>query len=278
MKYLLDDFEKQRMLGTGAHGLVMLWRSRKDPHRKFAAKMFSPTREASFRRETEIYQHNRGHPHLLALEASIEQDGKCVHLFPFYDGGDLFGALKWMEKKRSSPATWTRDERLSWLIDRWLEVADALRHMHERCNWVHMDVKPENIFLSKDGTKAVLGDLGGSVKIGHRFDERGCQTGTISYWPPELLDRGRHTIALPSMDAFGMGKILVLILNVLWDDMALVPEPLAAVAIGLIESDPVQRLSLAIASEMLVEHMRGQIKHDPLKNPPFLFGNWTVTV
>lgn len=70
---------------------------------------------------------------------------------------------------------------------KWLcQVSLGLGHLHS-LGIVHRDVKPQNIFIMKDG-RAVLGDLGTSKD--HTFDELvGLQTfvGTPYYLAPEIV-------------------------------------------------------------------------------------------
>lgn len=47
------------------------------------------------------------------------------------------------------------EQRASFLIRSWIDIAAALHHIHQH-NWVHMDVKPENVFLSRSGQTVVL--------------------------------------------------------------------------------------------------------------------------
>lgn len=269
----MEDFVPRRILGNGSHGLVMCWRRIEDGT-DFAAKLFASNRLPSFERERVIYSSIEPHRNILPLIGSIQQNGKNVLLFPFLDGGDLFGALKWMNKHAASRASWTTAERTSFLLRRWTEVARALLHMHE-AGWVHMDVKPENVFLSKDGTTAVLGDLGGAMKAGHSFEHG--KTGTVAYWPPEMLnnqlDNASHQI-----DLFGIGKILVLMLNVLFKKVESIPRELSTLAIMMIEHEPEKRIPLADAVDQVDQFLlsHATIRHDPTKKPPFLFGNWSI--
>ena len=93
------------------------------------------------------------------------------------------------------------------------DVLKALEHMHG-LGLVHLDVKPENIFVRDDGyqvTEAVLGDfeytseLGddGKVTFMHGF-------GTVPYMAPEILKRRRCGAAA---DMWSLGVTLYLLLQ-----------------------------------------------------------------
>ena len=90
-------------------------------------------------------------------------------------------------------------------------VAEALSYIHSK-GYVHLDVKPQNIFLSTRpqspsdilGTTFKLGDLGSAIRTG-----RPVQQLTIEYSPPEAyLDP-----ATPTMDMFALGVTLYVLLT-----------------------------------------------------------------
>ena len=87
-----------------------------------------------------------------------------------------------------------------------VDVAAGLHHIHSN-GLVHLDIKPQNIFLTEDGTLKI-GDLGmvreeGNVEDGHEGDH--------VYMARELLDTNAKT---PSADIFSFGTFLLLLLGV----------------------------------------------------------------
>ncbi|MGZ4397675.1 MAG: serine/threonine-protein kinase, partial [Gaiellaceae bacterium] len=84
------------------------------------------------------------------------------------------------------------------------DLAGALAHIHE-LGMVHRDVKPENVFLTPDGT-VKLGDFGIARALTQpRMTEIGTVLGTASYLAPELLTGGDAT---PPSDVFALGVLL----------------------------------------------------------------------
>ncbi|BDC17339.1 serine/threonine-protein kinase [Acidianus sp. HS-5] len=90
-------------------------------------------------------------------------------------------------------------------------VAEALDYMHIS-GFVHMDVKPQNIFLSKkpndpDDLQRVnfkLGDLGSAMRIGSKITQL-----TVEYAPPEVyLDTAK-----PYIDTFSLGITMYVLLT-----------------------------------------------------------------
>jgi len=84
------------------------------------------------------------------------------------------------------------------LID---QIAPTLKFMHER-GVLHMDIKPENIYVTKTGTFKI-GDWGLSVAKERWADE--FQEGDSDYLAPEVLHDGKIS---PASDIFSFGMSL----------------------------------------------------------------------
>ena len=70
---------------------------------------------------------------------------------------------------------------------------------------VHRDVKPGNIWLTKDGT-AKIGDFGLAMSRNRaRITQSGNIVGTVTYMPPEQITGGEVT---PRADLYGLGVVL----------------------------------------------------------------------
>ena len=92
-------------------------------------------------------------------------------------------------------------------LDIIINVADALRHAHEK-GLVHRDVKPKNIILTLSGT-AKLADLGLARAIDDKeaaAAEKGRAYGTPYYISPEQI-RGELNIG-PQADIYSLGATL----------------------------------------------------------------------
>ncbi len=91
------------------------------------------------------------------------------------------------------------------------ETAEALSYIHSQ-GFVHMDVKPSNIFLSKrpndpselDKVTFKLGDLGSAVKINNKVKQI-----TPEYSPPEVFLES----AKPYFDVFALGMTAYVLLT-----------------------------------------------------------------
>jgi len=105
----------------------------------------------------------------------------------------------------------------------WLarQVAQALQHLHEQ-GWVHGDVKPANIVVSRQG-HATLVDLGSSLRPSETSDGPARPlAGSLAYFAPELLNP--RTPASGSSDVYSLGVTLFQMLA----GVLPFPEPTAA--------------------------------------------------
>ena len=112
-----------------------------------------------------------------AIDAG-ESEGYCYFVQEFVDGPTVADVLK----ERRSPMP--EDEALRIII----QIAEALAHAHSR-GFIHRDVKPANIMLTKDGV-AKLADMGlarQAADMGAALEEAGKAYGTPYYISPEQV-------------------------------------------------------------------------------------------
>jgi serine/threonine protein kinase len=164
----------------------------------------------------------RGLDDIVSLEVSMRQAGIPVAellsfhewkdcgvtqnaiIYRFYSGGDLFTQLSKLQQSKAISAE--RTEFIAFSIVKMLCTCLASLHMN---GWVHVDIKPENIFLSQDiqssDCQAYLGDFGSAVRVGDNISPH--TTGTPGYFPKQDFRSGfgpAHT----SIDMFSVGKVL----------------------------------------------------------------------
>ena len=99
-----------------------------------------------------------------------------------------------------------RVESESAIIDLGIAMCNALALCKER-NIVHRDIKPQNIFISQDGTFK-LGDFG-IAKTAERTTS-GTKIGTYKYMAPEVYNNRPYG---PAADQYSLGLVMYWLLN-----------------------------------------------------------------
>jgi serine/threonine protein kinase len=143
----LGRFEILRPLGAGGMGVVYLARdARLD--RQIAIKVLPPevaqdeTRLARFEREARALA-RLSHPNILAIYELGEEGGVTFAVTELLEGDTLRGTIT------SPPVSWRRAVEIA------AAIADGLAAAHAQ-GIVHRDVKPENVFVTNDGTVKIL--------------------------------------------------------------------------------------------------------------------------
>lgn len=133
--------------------------------------------------------------HIVSIYDIFEENGTAYYIMEHIDGGSMDSLLKEHVLDESTALKYTR------------ELADALDYIHQQ-NILHLDVKPANILLRKNG-EAVLIDFG----ISKRYDEQGGQTSTTpaglskGYAPIEQYNQGVANFS-PATDIYSLGATL----------------------------------------------------------------------
>lgn len=110
-----------------------------------------------------------------ATPNALEEIYKAGYICEFHERGNLYEHIKAF----SSPST---SKEMIEVLGVFKEIAVALLVLHEQYLWVHLDVKPENVYFANDGHIRV-GDFGLSRPIGQ---VAGCP-GTPGYLAPEMV-------------------------------------------------------------------------------------------
>eukprot|EP00457_Paulinella_chromatophora_P004146 gb/GEZN01004156.1/.p1 GENE.gb/GEZN01004156.1/~~gb/GEZN01004156.1/.p1 ORF type:complete len:475 (+),score=93.89 gb/GEZN01004156.1/:165-1589(+) len=138
-----DEFIKHKTIGRGAFGEVQVV-EKKDDHEIFAMKilkkseMVKKNQVAHIRAERDVLA-LADNPWVVKLQYSFQDDHNLYLVMEFLQGGDMMTVL--MDRDILSEDT-TR-----FYI---AEIALAILSVH-RLNYVHRDLKPDNILLDKNG-------------------------------------------------------------------------------------------------------------------------------
>ncbi|MFQ5511982.1 MAG: protein kinase [Candidatus Krumholzibacteriia bacterium] len=164
-------------LGEGGMGVVYKAQDLKLP--RFVALKFlpphlsaSPDAKKRFIHEAEAAS-SLEHSNVCAIhEIDASPDGRTFIVMPCYEGESLQETIK--------RGPMSVDEVITIAI----QVAAGLASAHEK-DIIHRDVKPANVFVTKDGTPKVL-DFGLAVLGGQtRLTRPGTAVGTVAYMSPE---------------------------------------------------------------------------------------------
>src|SRR5947209_5458457 len=181
-----------------------VWRARDQRlHRDVAIKVIpevmaqTPGALARFEREARSVA-ALSHPNILAIHDFGNDDGTTYAVMELLEGATL--------RERLTQSNLAVSRALEWAH----QVAQGLAAAHER-GIVHRDVKPENIFITRDGVVKILdfglarsaaGDPGGEETTLVLHTRPGMILGTLGYLSPEQT-RGEEVDARSDIFSFG---------------------------------------------------------------------------
>ncbi|HEY9228826.1 MAG TPA: serine/threonine-protein kinase, partial [Gemmatimonadaceae bacterium] len=204
------EYEIVRELGRGGTALVYLARERATGD-EVAIKLIrsryleDDEAQARFAREARLVAQLH-HPHIVPVRAVLDlgPSGLAI-VMAHVDGRTLKQCIK-------QDGRYTADRAEQILRD----IGAALESAHEM-GFIHRDVKPENIFVDKDG-RALLADFGlaRSMTPDTALTMAGVALGTPAYMAPEQID-GTDLDARSDVYSLGLVAWEMLIGRRAWD-------------------------------------------------------------
>lgn len=198
-------------IGKGRYGEVWLARWRGE---KVAVKVFFTTEEASWFRETEIYQTVlMRHENILGfIAADIKGTGSWTQMLlitDYHENGSLYDYLQ--TAALDPPA----------LLTMAYSIVSGLAHLHMdifgtkgKPAIAHRDIKSKNILVKRNGQCAIA-DFGLAVRYVAERDEvdiaPNARVGTRRYMAPEVLDERLDVAdfeAFKTADVYALGLVL----------------------------------------------------------------------
>ena len=168
----------KKILGRGGSGIVYLLTD--NCGKQFILKAVYKNRHVIKRseyREIQINKLVKNHPNIANL-VKVEENKK--HYFLYFDSvgrGNVYNTMV---------AAGNRNEKLVARVVR--DVLLGLQHCH-KFNILHMDIKPENVIESMDGSKFFLCDFGWSRFVDSITKQTSSEVcGTLDYFAPDILD------------------------------------------------------------------------------------------
>lgn len=198
--YKLAQSEK---LGAGGYGKVYLVSKNDDRTQLFAAKYQKLTdkyAKQAVRAEVQILAALTNSKHVVHLNGYYETERHSVVVIEYLQGGELFARIG------------SREYRLTEVKCRMFvrQMVEGLEFIHSR-HIIHLDVKPQNIMLVKQGSENLkLIDFGLARREGPQGMAKTGFVGTVGFMAPEVAS---CMYAAPSSDMFSLGVIVYMLVS-----------------------------------------------------------------
>ncbi|KAI4538728.1 hypothetical protein MG293_010995 [Ovis ammon polii] len=123
------------------------------------------------------------------------ENNRLFIVMEYCDGGDLMKRIR-----RQRGVLFSEDQILSWFV----QISLGLKHIHDR-KVLHRDIKTQNIFLSKNGMVAKLGDFGIARVLNNTMELARTCIGTPYYLSPEICQNKPYN---NKTDIWSLGCVL----------------------------------------------------------------------
>nr|XP_045370035.1 serine/threonine-protein kinase Nek5 [Camelus bactrianus] len=194
----MDKYDVIKAIGEGAFGKAYLAKGKSDSKlcviKEISfAKMPIQEKEAS--KKEVILLAKMKHPNIVTFFSSFQEDNRLFIVMEYCDGGDLMKRIK-----RQRGVLFREDQILSWFV----QISLGLKHIHDR-KILHRDIKAQNIFLSKNGMVAKLGDFGIARVLNNTMELARTCVGTPYYLSPEICQNKPYN---NKTDIWSLGCVL----------------------------------------------------------------------
>jgi serine/threonine protein kinase len=124
------------------------------------------------------------------------------------DGGRPFLVLELFSELNMKQALRRGPDSLAFMLDKIIgQAAEGLYYMHTK-NWIHLDIKPDNYLVGRDGTTKLIDFTIAEKKktgIGRLLHKSKVAKGTRSYMAPEQI---RRKVCDERTDVYAFGCVL----------------------------------------------------------------------
>ncbi|XP_070937393.1 serine/threonine-protein kinase Nek5 isoform X4 [Macaca nemestrina] len=194
----MDKYDVIKAIGKGAFGKAYLAKGKSDSkHCVIKEINFEkmPIQEKEASKKEVILLAKMKHPNIVAFFNSFQENGRLFIVMEYCDGGDL---MKRINRQRG--VLFSEDQILGWFV----QISLGLKHIHDR-KILHRDIKAQNIFLSKNGMVAKLGDFGIARVLNNSMELARTCVGTPYYLSPEICQNKPYN---NKTDIWSLGCVL----------------------------------------------------------------------
>ncbi|XP_060237432.1 serine/threonine-protein kinase Nek5 [Meriones unguiculatus] len=190
----MDKFDLIKIIGEGTFGKVYLAKD-KSEHNHCVIKEIDLTKEKEATEKEAILLATMKHPNIVTFFGSFQESSRLFIVMEYCDGGDLLQRIQ-----RQQGVLFSEDQILCWFV----QISLGLKHIHDR-KVLHRDIKSQNIFLSKNGMVAKLGDFGIARTLNNSMELAQTCAGTPYYLSPEICQNRPYN---NKTDIWSLGCVL----------------------------------------------------------------------
>ncbi|XP_027251037.1 serine/threonine-protein kinase Nek5 isoform X2 [Cricetulus griseus] len=190
----MDRFDLIKIIGEGTFGKVYLAKNKTESNYCVIKEVdFTQEKEAS--KKEVILLAQMKHPNIVTFFSAFQENSRLFIVMEYCDGGDLMQRIQ-----RQRGVLFSEDQILCWFV----QISLGLKHIHDS-KILHRDIKSQNIFLSKNGTVAKLGDFGTARALSNSMELAQTCAGTPYYLSPEICQNRPYN---NKTDIWSLGCVL----------------------------------------------------------------------
>ncbi|XP_020754638.2 serine/threonine-protein kinase Nek5 [Odocoileus virginianus] len=194
----MDQYDVIEAIGEGAFGKAYLAKRKTDSEHCVIKEINfekMPVQEKEASKKEVILLAKMKHPNIVTFFSSFQENNRLFIVMEYCDGGDLMKRIR-----RQRGVLFSEDQILSWFV----QISLGLKHIHDR-KVLHRDIKTQNIFLSKNGMVAKLGDFGIARVLNNTMELARTCVGTPYYLSPEICQNKPYN---NKTDIWSLGCVL----------------------------------------------------------------------
>ncbi|CAH6787116.1 Nek5 [Phodopus roborovskii] len=190
----MDRFDLIKIIGKGTFGKVYLAKTKTESNYCVIKEInFTQEKEAS-KKEVMLLAQMK-HPNIVTFFSAFQENSRLFIVMEYCEGGDLMQRIR-----RQKGVLFSEDQILCWFV----QISLGLKHIHDS-KILHRDIKSQNIFLSKDGLVAKLGDFGTARTLNNSMELAQTCVGTPYYLSPEICQNRPYN---NKTDIWSLGCVL----------------------------------------------------------------------